>query len=330
MMSKLFAMNFETLKLDLAAKNLPSLRSLLMNLKSNECIVQNLFVSVDTDFKNTNQVNFSFIPSLQHEARHFISNMVPIFLNTYAGQNIASYFQEDAVLRGTSCVWDIATQSVINSDEAYLQTFNDSDMDSYDISRLNTISAILPHDYTKVQNNLIGTELDSVGIIKTSKTYSYTSGCVVDNSTRSIYTENTTLTRLHVVEEAISKVQSKLSSFDTKLDAMFKVLLEAKSEMTSPNMVQNKNCTPQSLVIDPPLHTNTTKTLPTLLPESLVQLENENLHPLNKLKDAPVLLSPLSLYTMQTTNIELVPTASEGRDHQSSLTGAGPLSRDRL
>ena len=62
-----------------------------MSIKCKECCEQTLFVIVDTDFKNENQVKFSLIPKVQN-------NMVPMYLNTYAGQYIESYFHQDAVL----------------------------------------------------------------------------------------------------------------------------------------------------------------------------------------------------------------------------------------
>ena len=138
MMAKSFAMNFEILHLDRITDNLPSLQTIIMSIKSKEYVDQSLFVSVDSDFKNTNQVNFSFIPAVQHEARQFISNMVPTLLNKYSDQKIDTYFQAEAVLRGQNCAWDRTTQTVINSDEAYLQTFqkyeDDFLADKYDIS----------------------------------------------------------------------------------------------------------------------------------------------------------------------------------------------------
>ena len=66
MMAKSFAMNFEILNLDSSIYNLPSLQSLLMSIKSKECSEQTLFASVDTYFKNENQVLFSFIPKVQY------------------------------------------------------------------------------------------------------------------------------------------------------------------------------------------------------------------------------------------------------------------------
>ena len=93
-----------------------------MSIKCKECCEQTLFVIVDTDFKNENQVKFSLIPKVQN-------NMVPMYLNTYAGQYIESYFHQDAVLWGNSSVWDTATQSVMNSDEAFLQSFQEFDKD---------------------------------------------------------------------------------------------------------------------------------------------------------------------------------------------------------
>ena len=63
MMSKSFAMNFEIAKLDTKVNDLPTLRSILMTMKSKEDVNQQLFVSVDTDFKNENQVNFLYSKS---------------------------------------------------------------------------------------------------------------------------------------------------------------------------------------------------------------------------------------------------------------------------
>ena len=147
MMAKSFAMNFEILQLDTTTGNLPSLRTILMSIPSKECVNQSLFVSVDSDFKNPNQVNFSFIPAVQHEARQFISNMVPMLLNTYSEQNIAIYFQAEAVLRGQNCAWDSTTQTVINSDEAYLQSFQDFEedflADKYDLYKCFLITKTL-------------------------------------------------------------------------------------------------------------------------------------------------------------------------------------------
>ena len=149
-----------------------------MSIQSKDAVDQSLFVSVDLDFKNSNQVNFSFIPAVQHEVRQFISNMVPMLLNKYSDQNIATYFQAEAVLRGQNCAWDSTTQTVINSDEAYLQSFQEFEedflADKYDISSVQLVSEDNQDiAYRKVQNNFQGTEIDSVGTIKTApKTFS--------------------------------------------------------------------------------------------------------------------------------------------------------------
>ena len=195
MMAKSFAMNFEIANLDMTTEHSPSLRSILMCTMSKEYCDQPLFVSVDNDFKNENQVNFSFIPKVQQEARQFIANMVPILLNSAAGPHIELFFHTEAVLRGKQCLWDVTTQSVMNSDEAYLQSFQDFDddditSDKYDIRDQLHPESAQERVYGKIQNNFVGQETDSVGTIKTnSNTYTPSAPSVIDDSLRSVYTE---------------------------------------------------------------------------------------------------------------------------------------------
>ena len=150
-----------------------------------------------------------------------------------------------------------------------------------------------------------------------------------------MYTEDTTLTRLHVVEDAISQVQSKLSSIDSKFDAIFQALV-ASSQATRPIQLESvSTITPSAFteasplglqLISPPggLHNQssptqfiTPSTLSTLLGKdaitATIQVATESL-------TTSTYLLP-SQMDIDASIQEVSPNLS-----QHILTGAGPLS----
>jgi hypothetical protein len=55
----------------------PSIKKLLMNVKSIEFPTEYLFLSVDTSFFRRKEVNFTFLPRHENEARGFVTNIIP-------------------------------------------------------------------------------------------------------------------------------------------------------------------------------------------------------------------------------------------------------------
>ena len=207
--------------------------------------------------------------------------------------------------------------------------------DKYDISSVQ-LSIHPDSDYQKVQNNFQGTETDSVGTIKTaSKTFSNTSNSIIDESTRSLYTEETTLTRLHVVEDAISQVQSKLSSIDSKFDAIFQALVAANSQVSRPDQLGHITPLPTSDSLhsnlgsvstssasklpeqSPPPQLITPSTLSTFLG---VQPSNSNI------SENSELLTPLTNGLPNHMDLDSSTSVGSTNLKQHLPTGAGPLS----
>jgi hypothetical protein len=97
--------SWEIASLDTCIAEQPTLRSLLMSLKTKDGI-SNLFLSVDTAFKKNDLVIFTFLPRYEDEARSFVSTLVPHMLNLHSTLFMSEYFTQEACDRAQESEWD--------------------------------------------------------------------------------------------------------------------------------------------------------------------------------------------------------------------------------
>lgn len=114
--------------LDVRVGTLPTLRSLLLDVKSRSGDQSNnLFLSVDTSYNRQELVLVSFLPIMEAEVRAFISNMVPIMMHKFKDTRIQEYFIESAVERAKDSEWDEEKQELVTKDDKYWDNFDEAD-----------------------------------------------------------------------------------------------------------------------------------------------------------------------------------------------------------
>ena len=149
-----------------------------------------------------------------------------------------------------------------------------------------------------------------------------------------MYTEDTTLTRLHVVEDAISQVQSKLSSIDSKFDAIFQALVASSQSTRSIQLESISTTTPSDPTASPVCIDLTSppgvvhdQSPPTQLitPSTLSTINGKDDNPSSISVNTELLLTSPYLLPSQ-MDIDSSTPEEFTHNEQHISTGAGPLS----
>jgi hypothetical protein len=93
------ATSWEIMLLDTYIRNFGTLRKTLMVIRSKSNNNTFLFLSVDMSFFWSNEVLISFFPRNEHEARSFVTKIVPYFRHKYQLEQIQDIFYHKAIAR---------------------------------------------------------------------------------------------------------------------------------------------------------------------------------------------------------------------------------------
>jgi hypothetical protein len=164
------ARSWEISLLDTKLDDIPPLRSLLMDVKTNEG-TSRLFLSVDNLYKRNDIVVFSYLPRHEEEARSFISTLVPYMINKYSNTRISEFFTVEACERAQECEWDDKANQVISKDDRYVDQLFDDNLDFEDFGEDNEESTTnYTNSVKRIENVFLGEENDSVGTFQSRNT----------------------------------------------------------------------------------------------------------------------------------------------------------------
>lgn len=247
--------------LDAPVGDLPSLRSLLMEIKSGEGDgSHNLFLSVDTSYNRQELVLVTFIQRFEAEARAFISNMVPIMMHKYKGTRINEYFIESAVERALDSEWDEEKQELISKDDKYWDTFDElEDLDRFGLEKVE-ISA---PEINRIENMLlgIGNDNDSVGSL-TSRNQPSTPAALhaineeqplqqpIGRSSNTITSTVTDTTKMSQMEQSIHHLETSVEQIQQSIKVV-STLQESMDKLTKMMTQQQQNATAETVQPEP-------------------------------------------------------------------------------
>ena len=238
--------------LDSQKDNQPSLRQLLMEVKSNDNEAEYLFLGVDISFFRKKEVLFTFLPRHENEARSFVTNIIPYIRHKYPTFDINTKFLQEAIDRNKDSIWNADTQEIVSQADIYLE------QSSNVIENFNMIEALgividdqqrtIPttQAHEKVQKLFLGDDNTSVGTLFTTAqnesliSTNHTFQRQITPSTTTARSQGTTLT----IEEVDSKL-TLLSSDMQKIHQLLYSLLNAKSNNEMDISKDNTNPIPK-------------------------------------------------------------------------------------
>lgn len=232
--------SWEIAALDTRAGELPTLRSIIMGMKSKtDDPGTPLFLSVDRGWNNDAVHVFCFLPRVNTEARSTIATLLPL-LKILHGDPVQAYFTVQAAERSQKCVWDEETKEIVTADEMQIANLlrytGDDDffgIDSKEIKiDLSMVETALPFQSDKIERLLLGEEQDSVATFATGQNPSLVTGtlqAVADRTTNTNQSSTISLSdtvttynsRFTLVESNFSILIGMQQKLEERLDRLF-------------------------------------------------------------------------------------------------------------
>ena len=206
----------------------PSIRKILMEVKSQDNDNEYIFLSVDFSFFRKKEVLFTFLPRHETEARGFVTNIIPYIRHRHPTLPINHIFVKEAVERNRDSIWNADTQEIISSADLYLE------QTSKVAENFNMIEALgiltddqhmripITKDHEKVQQLFLGDDNTSVGTLFTTVQNDL-------NTSSSIYNHNnitpsTTTARSQGTTLTIEEVDHKLNTLSTDMQKLHQLI----------------------------------------------------------------------------------------------------------
>ena len=211
-----------------------------MDVKSVEFPDDYLFLSIDISFFRKKEVNFSFLPRHENEARGFVTNIIPFIRHRYPTINIDKAFLKEAIDRHRDSIWNADTNEIVSSADIYLdessnmvENFNMIEAMGIVINDQKQIPSTKAHE--RVQQLFLGDDNTSIGTMFTniqqdvSLCETQYPNRPITPSTNTVRSQGTTLT----IEEVDNKLNN-LTSDMQKLHQLIYTLIDNRS--TSGNL----------------------------------------------------------------------------------------------
>ena len=230
---------WEIQDLDGIQHNQISLRKLLMEAKSIEFPSEYLFLSVDISYFRKHEVNFTFLPRHETEARGFVTNIIPYTRHKYPDYQIEKVFLQEAIDRNKDSIWNADTNEIVSSADIYLEQSSNIIENFNMIEALGILSTDPKHypttkEHEKVQQLFLGDDNTSVGTLFTNVNNDSILG---GNQQRQIITPSSNTVRSQGTTLTIEEVDNKLNSLTSdmqKLHQLIYTLIDNHNTSTTP------------------------------------------------------------------------------------------------
>lgn len=235
----------------------PTLRQMIMNIKSNKYTATPLFHSVDLDWRGEGHI-FTYSPKVGDEAECMVRTLLPYLSHKYPLYDVEAYFTDDAIARCSSLEVDNKTGMVI---QAYDDDFNDEEEDliiGFDLTiDINKEKATLQRP-DKDKQAPMPEDDDSVSTLGERRTTvtksSHSSGTTSsftpnppprvhrrnqdgDSDDISIISGTSTVT-MQTISMLDSKIENQTKAINKRLDLMFSKLFGDETNTTSASAAQ--------------------------------------------------------------------------------------------
>jgi hypothetical protein len=251
------ARTWEIVSLDTNIAEQPTLRTLLMKLKTKDGQF-NLFLSVDTAYKKSDLVIFTFLPRHEDEARTFITTLVPYMINKFKNFFMTEYFTQEACERANESEWDPIQEQVITKDDKYIDNlFDDNDdlemfgVKDHDQENKNTQKS----SFRRIEKIYLGEENDSIGSLNSRPNLSMINeNSIINENLRSNLPQNTSngtttgtaISSTTFSDQSIASISSTMEKMQVTMQEMsqtqemiIKMFVESQKKTTTTHKSTN-------------------------------------------------------------------------------------------
>jgi hypothetical protein len=225
------ARTWEIASLDTSIGEQPTLRQLLMDVKTKDDQFK-MFLSVDTAYKKTDLVIFTFLPRHEDEARNFITTLVPYMINKFKHLFMAEYFTQEACERANESEWDSLLEKVITKDDKYIDNLFDDNNDLEIFGFKDQDNDIAQHSsFRRIEKIYLGEESDSIGSLSSRQHLTIINENLINNDSardRLLYdtsngtTTGTAVSSTSFSEQSIATLSSAMEKMQVTIQAMSK------------------------------------------------------------------------------------------------------------